>query len=155
MKRRLVVRGEAQARRHPLEGDVVSLSTFVPVRFRQRGQQRVAIAPLEVSQPVRLADAPSSPLPKMHDPALLTAIGRGLYWQHLIETGAVSGAGEIAQREGLTRVSVNELLRLARLAPAIIEAALAGRLARTVSRQGLVRASMPRGWDAQWVEVNG
>lgn len=108
MKRRLVVRGEAQARRHPLEGDVVSLSTFVPVRFRQRGQQRVAIAPV-----------------------------------------GVSGAGEIARREGLTRASVNELLRMARLAPAIIEAAMAGRLARTVSRQGLVRASMPRGWEEQ------
>jgi hypothetical protein len=47
----------------------------------------------------------------------------------LIERVNVMGdATEIAKREGVHRATVNELLRLALLAPSIIEAALAGRL---------------------------
>lgn len=155
-RRRLIVNGEASPRRHPpLEGDVVKGSTFVPVMFRQRGQQRVAISPPGVDTPVMMPTLPARPaLPKRHDPALLKALARGFYWQHLIESGVVSGAGEIAKRDGVHRVSVNELLRMARLAPAIVEAAMAGQLAQTVSRQVLVRAAMPRGWDEQRARLN-
>lgn len=154
-RRRLIVNGEASPRRHPLEGDVVKGSTFVPVRFRQRGQHRVAIAPPGVDTPMMMPTLPARPtLPKRHDPALLKALARGFYWQHLIDTGVVMDAGEIAKREGVHRVSVNELLRMARLAPSIVEAVMAGQLAQTVSRQVLVRAAMPRGWDAQRAELN-
>jgi hypothetical protein len=126
-RRKLLVNGEAHARRHPLEGDAVKLSTFVPITFRQRGQRKVAIAPPGVEAPVTMgALAPA--LPVIHDPTLLKALGKGFYWQQLIDTGKVADATEIAKREGVHRATVNELLRLALLAPSIIEAALAGRL---------------------------
>lgn len=147
-RRRLIVSGEAYPRRHPLEGDVVKGSTFVPVTFRHRGQRKVAIAPPGVDTPVTTA-ASVPVLPKLHDPTLLKALGKGIYWQHLIDTGKVADATEIAKRERVHRATVNELLRLALLAPAIVEAAMAGRLAQTVTLEGLLKVALPRGWGEQ------
>jgi hypothetical protein len=141
----LIVNGEAYQRRHPLEGDVVKGSTFVPITFRHRGRCKVAIAPAGIDAPVTTAAAVPA-LPKLHDPTLLKALGKGFYWQHLIDTGKVSDATEIAKREGVHRATVNELLRLALLAPAIVEAAMAGSLAQTVTFDALLKVTLPRGW---------
>lgn len=147
-KRRLIVNGEAHQRRHPLEGDVIKGSTFVPVTFQHRGQRKVAIASAGVETPVMLgAHAPV--LPKLHDPTLLKALGKGFYWQHLIDTGKVTCAAEIAKREGVHRATVNELLRPAQLAPAIVDAAMTARLAQTVTLEKLLKAALPRGWGEQ------
>lgn len=147
-RRRLIVSGDAYPRRHPLEGDVVKGSTFVPVTFRHRGQRKVAIAPAGVDTPVTTGVS-VPPLPKLHDPTLLRALGKGFYWQHLLDTGKVVDTTEIAKREGVHRATVNELLRLALLAPEIIEAALAGRLPQTVTLERLLKAALPRGWGEQ------
>lgn len=147
-RRRLIVSGEAYQRRHPLEDDVVKGSTFVPVTFRHRGQRKVAIAPPGVDCAVTMATkAPA--LPPTHDPTLLKALGKGFYWQHLLDSGKVADTTEIAKREGLHRATVNELLRLALLAPKIIEAAMAGRLPQTVTLEMLLKAALPRGWREQ------
>lgn len=45
----------------------------------------------------------------------------------------VSSGGEIAQREGLHHSTVNELLRLTLLEPAIIQAILTGKQPRCMS----------------------
>lgn len=44
---------------------------------------------------------------------------------------------------------MNQLLRLVRLAPTIVESALAGQLAQTVSLEVLLKAALPRGWGEQ------
>lgn len=69
--------------------------------------------------------------------------------QHLLDSGKVADTTEIAKREGLHRATVNELLRLALLAPKIIEAALEGQLPQTVTLEGLLKAALPRGWRDQ------
>ena len=61
--------------------------------------------------PVSVIIAPGQDLP------LLKALGRGHFWQHLLDTGAATDATEIAERERIHRATVNELLRLALLAP--------------------------------------
>lgn len=49
---------------------------------------------------------------------------RAFCWQPLLDSGVVSSGSEIAQREGPHHSTVNELLRLTLLEPAIIQATL-------------------------------
>jgi hypothetical protein len=51
---------------------------------------------------------------------------RAFYWSHLLDDGVVSSGSEIARREGMHHSTVNELLRLTLLEPAVIQAILAG-----------------------------
>jgi hypothetical protein len=51
----------------------------------------------------------------------------------LLDDGMVASGSEIAQREGLHHSTVNELLRLTLLEPAIIQAILAGEQPRCMS----------------------
>ena len=57
----------------------------------------------------------------------------------MLEEGAYRSAGEIAEREGITRSFVNRLLRLTLLAPEIVEAILQGRQPKGLLR-GLIFA---------------
>ena len=56
---------------------------------------------------------------------------------------------EIAQREGLHHSTVNELLRLTLLEPAIIQAILAGQQPRCMSLLWFQRNPLPTDWVAQ------
>jgi hypothetical protein len=51
----------------------------------------------------------------------------------LLADGVVGSGSEIAQREGLHHSTVNELLRLALLEPAIVQTVLAGQQPRCMS----------------------
>ena len=56
---------------------------------------------------------------------LLLALTEAFYWQQLLDERVVGSGSEIAQREGLHLSTVNELLRLTLLEPAIIQTILA------------------------------
>jgi hypothetical protein len=45
---------------------------------------------------------------------------RAFYWQHLLDDGVVASGTDIAKREGLHPSTVNELLRLTLLEPALV-----------------------------------
>jgi hypothetical protein len=124
----------------------VRITTFVPLQFKKRGIRKVVVAPVGVEDPVvvKVAEAAISP---SQDPTLLKVLGRGFYWQHLLDTGAVADATEIAEREGLHRVTVNDGLRFALLAPDIVQAALDGSLPRTMSLEVMQRRSVSMDWD--------
>ena len=65
-----------------------------------------------------------------HDQPVQVALTRAFYWQQLLDDGVVASGSDIAKREGLHHSSLNELLRLTLLEPAIIQAILAGRQPR-------------------------
>ncbi|MBK8321601.1 MAG: hypothetical protein IPL06_02420 [Betaproteobacteria bacterium] len=137
--------GAPHERRHPLEGGGIKITTFVPLQFKRRGVSKVVVAPANVEKPV--TDRSQSPsLPPSHDSTLLRALGRGIYWQHLLDTGVVADTAEIAQREGLHKTFVSDHLRLAILAPALVESALRGELPRNVTRLDLMRDGIPACW---------
>jgi hypothetical protein len=121
--------------------------TFVPIQFRKRGIKKVVVGPEGLADPVS-SKALTPSITTTHDTPLLKALGRCYYWQHLLDTGVVADTVGIAKREGLGKVTVNETLRLAPLAPDIAEAILRGTLPRTVSRQLLVRIGVPLDQDA-------
>ncbi len=143
----LVGDGKPHERRHPLEGGGVRITTFVPFHFKKRGIKKVIVAPEGVSQPIAVTDTPV--LTPEQDRPLLKALGRGIYWQQLIDNGTVASGTEIAERECIHRSTVNDLLRLALLAPDIIQAAYEGRLPRAVSLEAILRAKVPLDWNEQ------
>jgi hypothetical protein len=145
--KKLVGDGKPHERRHPLEGGGVRITTFVPFHFKKRGIKKVIVAPEGVTQPIAVTDTPV--LTPEQDRPLLKALGRGIYWQQLIDSGAVASGTEISERERIHRSTVNDLLRLALLAPDIVQAAYEGRLPRAVSLEALLRAKLPLDWNEQ------
>lgn len=145
---RMAAAGTPHQRRHPLENGDVKLTTFVPITFRRRGLKKVVVGPEGVTNPVLFHTLTPAITPTQDTP-LLKALGRCYYWQRLLDSGAVADIGEIATREGLARITVGETMRLASLAPDIAEAILRGTLPRTVSRQVLLRITIPLDWDKQ------
>ena len=83
------------------------------------------------------------------DQPLLVALTRAFYWQQLLDDGVVGSGSEIAQREGLHHSTVNELLRLTLLEPAIIRTILAGQQPRCMSLLWFQRNPLPTDWMAQ------
>jgi len=77
------------------------------------------------------------------------ALPRAFYWQHLLDEGVVASGSEIARREGLHHSTVNELLRLTLLEPALIQAILAGKQPRCMSLLWFQRNPLPTDWAAQ------
>lgn len=99
--KKLISDGKPHERRHPLEGGGVRITTFVPLHFKKRGVKKVIVAPEGVSQPVAVTATPV--LTPEQDRPLLKALGRGIYWQQLIDNGTVTSGTEIAEREGIHR----------------------------------------------------
>ena len=123
------------------DGGQVKLSTFIPLKIRKRGASKVVVRPA-VAQVQAKTDA-------AHDQPLLTALPRAFYWQQLLDDGVVDTGSEIAKREGLHHSTVNELLRLTLLEPAIIQSILAGQQPKCMSLLWFQRNPLPTDWVAQ------
>lgn len=89
------------------------------------------------------------------DQPLLVALTRVFYWQQLLDDGVVGSGSEIAKAEGLHHSTVNELLRLTLLEPAIIQSILAGQQPRCMSLLWFQRNPLPSDWVAQREVVAG
>lgn len=101
------------------DGGRVKLSTFIPLKIRKRGASKVVVRPDgQIEARGKVAT--------QHNQPLLVALTRAFYWQQLLDDGVVGSGSEIAQREGLHHSTVNELLRLTLLEPAVIQFILAG-----------------------------
>lgn len=152
--KKLLSTGQPHERRHPLEDGGVKITTFVPLQFRKRGIKKVVVGTVGVDEPVVVSVAAAAITPSQ-DPTLLKTLARGYYWQHLLDTGAAGDAAEIAEREGLHRVTVSDALRFALLAPEIVLSALDGTLPRTMSLEMLQRRTIPLDWEVQRRMVEG
>lgn len=147
MKPKLQTLGGAIARERQ-DGGQVKLSTFIPLKIRKRGGSKVVVRPDgQVNAPEKVANQIDQPL--------LVALTRAFYWQQLLDDGVVGSGSEIAQREGLHHSTVNELLRLTLLEPAIIRAILAGQQPRCMSLLWFQRNPLPTDWVAQQKVVAG
>jgi hypothetical protein len=112
--------------------DSQNLESFLPLTFQRRGVRRLAIT--------------GTPA---HDTTFLEGLGRAFYWQHLIDTGVMQSGSAIARAEGLHHSVVNELLRLALLAPDLIDQLMAGRQPRRLTLMWFQRNRLPVEWPAQ------
>ena len=141
MKPKVQLLGAAIARERR-DGGQVKMSTFIPLKIRKRGASKVVV------RPDGQVDAPGKVTSQIDQP-LLVALTRAFYWQQLLGEGMVGSGSEIAQREGLHHSTVNELLRLTLLEPAIIQSILAGQQPKCMSLLWFQRNPLPTDWVAQ------
>ena len=88
---------------------------------------------------------PTKPQP---DGVLVKALARAWRWQKLLDRGVYSSVTEIAEAERITKSYVSRILRLALLAPDIVEAILGGWADQRVMLERLERP-LPVGWEEQ------
>jgi hypothetical protein len=119
--------------------DGSTLVVHIPIRFQRRGGRKRLVAP------DGSAIVPSSkPQP---DGTLVKALARAWRWQRLLDDGVRASVGEIGDTENISKSYVSRILRLALLAPDIIEAILGGRTDQSL----MLERPLP----ASWVEQRG
>ncbi len=124
----------------------VKLTTFIPVRFVRHKAKKVVIEPTtpgRLATPLHPGQAPTV------DDNLMKALGRGFYWQQLLDDGKVESISALAAAEGGDRVRVYKVLRLARLAPEIVEDIARCRQPAGLSLEFFMRNPLPDDWDEQ------
>ena len=120
--------------------DGSSLVVRIPMRFQRRGGRKRIVAP-DGSEIV-----PSSkPQP---DGTLVKALARAWRWQKLLDDGVYTSVSEIGYAENISKSYISRILRLALLAPDIVEAILAGRMNQGLMLERLEQ-SLPANWQVQ------
>ena len=119
--------------------DGSTLVVRIPMRFQRRGGRKRIVAP----DGSELAHA-TKPQP---DGTLVKALARAWRWQRLLDQGDYSIRG-IAEKEEINASYVSRILRLALLAPDIVEEILAGSMADDVVLEQF-KKPIPAGWDEQ------
>lgn len=101
----------------------------------------------EILLPSSDASADTRPIRSETRATLIEAIARGRRWLNELTTDQNATAETIAHREGCSLRKVNMTISLAFLAPALVKAALEGRLPRGI---GVTRlCDMPAEWSEQ------
>ena len=119
--------------------DGSTLVVRIPMRFQRRGGRKRIVAP------DGSAIVPSSkPQP---DSTLVKALARAWRWQRMLDEGVYTSVSEIGDAENISKSYVSRILRLALLAPGIVEAILAGN-----TDQALMLEELERPLPASWAE---
>ena len=82
------------------------------------------------------------------DGTLIKALARAWRWQRMLDEGLYTSVSEIGDAENISKSYVSRILRLALLAPDIVEAILAGRTDQALMLEQLERP-LPAGWEEQ------
>ena len=115
-----------------------------PIQIHQRGVQLHVIVPSE-----------RRPTDPRVDLTLIRLIVRALGWRQQLEGGAVQSLRQIANVESISEAFVGRVLRLADLAPAVIESVANGQQPVGLSAQSLLyKATLPLYWDSQRDELS-
>lgn len=105
------------------DGEGLRISTRKPFKLKRRP----GIKTLVMNQDGPEGQLMGAVLAKSTHVAMFHGLARAHYWQWLLDTGEVKSGSEIAQLEGLDPSTVNELLRLTLLDPALVMNILGGK----------------------------
>jgi len=122
--------------------DGSTLVVRIPMRFQRRGGRKRMVA----SDGSELAPLSRSQL----DGTLVKALARAWRWRRMLDDGAYATVSEIGDAENISKSYVSRILRLALLAPDIVEAILARETDRTLMLEKLEQPLPGR-----WVEQRG
>jgi hypothetical protein len=117
-----------------------TLVARIPMRFQRRGGRKRIVAPDGSAIVPR-----SKPQP---DGTLVKALARAWRWQKLLDGGVYASVSDIGDAENISKSYVSRILRLALLAPDIVEAVLAGRTDTALMLDRLGRP-LPASWTEQ------
>nr|SPS06265.1 Bacteriophage protein [Candidatus Nitrotoga fabula] len=100
----------------------VRMETFIPWTLVKRGVKKQVITPLDAPQEFRKeASRERQAREALQDTALIRALGLAHHWQKLLDSGKFATIAEIANAEGLDVTQVRRVMRLALLAPEVVE----------------------------------
>jgi hypothetical protein len=116
-----------------------TLVVRILMRFKRRGGRKRIVAP-DGSEIVPT----SKPQP---DGTLLKALARAWRWQRMLDERVYTSVTEISEAESIGKSYVSRILRLALLAPGIVEEILDGR-----ADHPLMLEQLERPLPASWVE---
>jgi hypothetical protein len=125
----------SQSTETSLEGS--TLVVRIPMRFQRRSGRKRIIAP----DGSELAPA-SKPQP---DGTLVKALARAWRWQRMLDEGVYASVSDIGDAENISKSYVSRILRLALLAPDIVDAIVTGS-----KDQGRVLEQLERPLSASW-----
>jgi hypothetical protein len=117
-----------------------TLVVRIPMRLQRRGGRKRIVAP-DGNEHVPT----NKPQP---DSTLVKALARAWRWQKLLDEGAYTSVTEISEAEGIGKSYVSRILRLALLAPEIVEVILAGWTDQALMLERLERP-LPLNWEEQ------
>jgi hypothetical protein len=122
--------------------DGSTLIVRIPMRFQRRGGRKRIVAP-DGSEIVPT----SKPRP---DSTLVKALARAWRWQRMLDDGIYTTVSDIGDAENISKSYVSRILRLALLAPDLVEEILAGRAdpPKLLMLDRLERA-LPASWEEQ------
>jgi hypothetical protein len=116
-----------------------TMRVFIPLTIRKRNGRPKILPPADM-MPTNDGGV---------DPHVLKAIAKAWSWRRKLESGAVGTISDIAQAEDISDRYVGRMLRLAYLAPAVLEKILIGRISPAVSLKDMsTAADMPWGRQA-------
>ncbi len=127
-----------------LEG--TTLVVRIPMRFQRRGGRKRIVAP----DGTAIVPA-SKPRP---DGTLVKVLARAWRWQRMLDAGVYNSVSEIGDAENISKSYVSRILRLALLAPDIVQAILAGNADQGLMLQSLERP-LPMSWAEQRTLIDG
>ena len=87
------------------------------------------------------------------DGTLVKALARAWRWQRMLDEGVYTTVSEIGDTENISKSYVSRILRLALLAPDIVDAIFAGTTDQGMPLERLERP-LPAIWDEQRLEVS-
>jgi hypothetical protein len=143
--------GQAQSNTSRLE-DGVKLTTFIPVRFVRHKARKVVVEP---TTPGRMALPLNPGRPTSVDENLMAALAKAFFWQEMLDTGRVKNMTELAKAEKVGLARMQKMLKLARLAPDIVEEIARGRQPVGLSLLFFVENPLPDDWNEQREVIGG
>jgi hypothetical protein len=120
--------------------DGSTLVARIPMRLQRRGGRKRIVAP----DGSELAPS-TKPQP---DGTLVKALARAWRWQRLLDEGVYASVSDIGDVENISKSYVSRILRLALLAPDIVDAILTGSTDQGIMLETLKRP-LPAGWKEQ------
>lgn len=116
-----------------------TMRVFIPLTIRKRNGRPKIVPPADV-----VPDTGGV------DPHVLKAIAKVWSWRRKLESGAAATLADIATGEDVTPAYAGRMLKLAYLAPAVLEKLLVARVPPAVSVKEMAAAA-----ELPWVEQSG
>lgn len=113
-----------------------TMTLNVPFRLVKRGGRKEVQLPEGTAQP------------RKPDNTLVKALARAFRWKRMLESGEFGTIADLAEREGIAPSYMTRVLRLAFLAPDIVEAILDGRQTMPITAETF-RYGIDDDWDGQ------
>ncbi len=113
-----------------------TITVHVPFRLVKRGGRKEMVLPVD------------GPTPRKAEDTLVKAMARAFRWKRMLDTGEFSTIADLAQRERIAAPFLTRTMRLAQLAPDLVEAILDGRQPRGLTLEAL-REPLPSDWSEQ------